>query len=423
MSDSSAARERYLSQLRPARIRYAVVVGVIVIGLVVWVVVAYARGEAAHATLRTVSQAPAALALTDASTTQRLAWRTGDQPAIGSPQYQGTVVTFDAHTVRGRDARSGRQTWSYTRTDRTVCTAAQIGGTTIAVYELAGNCDEVSSFASGTGRRGWTRTLDKDGMPLNGRPAFQATPFTFMVTSKSVIYAIDPGSGYDKWTYTRYGCVIRAAMLGTSGALISQDCAKPRCAGVKFCGRGVQLLLRDANLGNGDSGKPNADQIKWNDLGDDNVPVSADVVVAAIDPTSRQLVRYLIASGRPGAPVTLSPAPASIGPVEATGTVDADIVWVGGVAYALGAAKSQPLWARATASPPGIVATDGDTIPQRAATRIVAASAQGATVLDGGTGRVLHAYPLPAAPAGVAGGYPLGSGFLVFGPGGTAAYR
>ena len=90
------------------------------------------------------------------------------------------------------DARTGKQTWSYYRSDRTVCTAAQIGGVAVAVYRLAGNCDELTGLDADTGARVWTRTLDSNGQPVDGLPAFQADAAdqALLITTPSTVYSV-----------------------------------------------------------------------------------------------------------------------------------------------------------------------------------------------------------------------------------------
>src|SRR4051812_37766165 len=104
-------------RVRRARAIYAAVVGTVVAAVLVGVVVAWNRGEISHATLHTVAAPPASIPLAQPGSELKAAWHTGDQLAIGTAQYGGTVVTWSAHAVGGRDARTGERTWSYTRTD------------------------------------------------------------------------------------------------------------------------------------------------------------------------------------------------------------------------------------------------------------------------------------------------------------------
>src|SRR5690349_19860172 len=164
---SDPALERYARRMRPWRIAYAAAVVVAALVLLVIVKIAYSVGEISSATLHTAAQPPPSIALAPPAAVLTEAWRSSDASAIGTPIVGGTVVTHDAHSVRGRDARTGKITWSYTRTDRTVCTAVQNASITVAVYELHGNCDELTGLDSGTGHRQWTRTLDKDSNQID----------------------------------------------------------------------------------------------------------------------------------------------------------------------------------------------------------------------------------------------------------------
>jgi hypothetical protein len=423
VSRSDAALARYRRSLRFGRAVYYLIVGVIVAALAVTVAVAWSGGEAAHESLHTHAPAPPSLAVRTPSPTVQVAWRTSDRIALGVPQWGGTVVTYSGHTLRGRAGRTGASTWTYTRTDRTICTAAQMGGTAVAIFANKGNCDEVSAFDSDTGQRRWTRTLDMDGMPLNGRPNYRVLSYTLLVWTPSVIYAVDPVTGYNRWTYSRYGCTIQHVALGTAGALISQNCAsRVQCKGMKFCGQGPQLLLRDGSAGNGTDSKPNADQIKWNKIGDTRVPASAGQVVSAIDPASRTLAVLDPGSGNNLYTVPLAGVqtfdPNAIATSETTA---AQVIWIAGETYALRADATKPNWTTATSAPPTIVSTTGADPPTLASARITVTTSTGIALLRGTDGRRAQQFDV-ASPGTGSLVYPLGAGFLVTSASGVVAY-
>jgi hypothetical protein len=409
--------------MRRRRGVYYTVVAVIVAALGVGVGIAWSRGEVAHASLHTFAPAPPTVAIQSPSQTLHEAWHTADRTALGTPQWGGTIVTYSEHSVGGRDARTGARTWHYTRTDRTICSVAQLSGTTIAIYANSGNCDEVSAFASGTGARRWTRTLDMDGMPVNGQPTYQMTPYTLLVATPSVIYAVDPVTGYNRWTYGRYGCRIEHTALGSSGALISQNCSSQvRCSGVKFCGRGPQLLLRDGSAGEGDDTKPNADQIKWNKIGDSTVPVSADQVTTGVEPDGAHLDVLDPATGKLERRMPLTPDSPDLGSTAAIATAGAEVVWISDEAYAIRPDAAMPDWAASTSSPPTIASTVTEDTPALATARIAVPTGSGIGVLDGNDGRTIARFAVrPPGPGSLV--YSLGTGFLVAGPSGTVAYR
>ncbi|MGI8679490.1 MAG: PQQ-binding-like beta-propeller repeat protein [Jatrophihabitans sp.] len=428
MREPSTPLAGYTHRLRRQRIVYFSVVTAIVVVLGVIVGVAWSRGEVAKTTLAT-AVAPPALPLGVPGPSPALRWKTGDHLAIGTPQWGGTVVGYSTHTVRGRNARTGAQTWSYTRSNRSVCTAAQLGGVTVAVYELAGNCDEVTAVDSSTGARKWTRTLDMDGMPVAGHPNFQTsaqgTSHVLLATTGSVMYALDPATGNNWWTYSRPGCAIAGAALGTNDVLISQDCTTPNCGKLKFCGRGPQLLLRKAYDSRDDNCKTNRecetnpDKIIWNRLGNTGVPASADGLISAYDARSHTLEHLAAGDGRSVATTPLSPAPLSGAGIHALATTEAEIVWAAGVTYAIGPATGAPVWRASTNGPPTLVTGAAGDTPVLYGARITVPSAGGAASLDGTTGHVAQTFSLGGSGAIV---YPLGSGFLVGSPDGTAAY-
>lgn len=423
--DDATPLGRYARRMRRARAVYAAVVGLIVVALGIGVAVAWAHGETAHVTLHTVAKAPPSLAIAPPSTTLQQAWRTSDRAAIGDPVFGGTLVTWSQHTVRGRDVRTGRQTWSYTRTDRSVCAAMQLVGTTVAIYEKDGNCDEVTGLSTATGQRTWTRTLDEDGRPINGSPTYIAYTAssvpTAVIRTASVIYAIDPGSGEDRWSWYHYGCTIRGMVMGSAGALISQDCSRAQqCNSHKFCGPGVQLLLRDGTAGYDTDNYPNnPDRIIWNRFGDSSLPVSADSLISALPSGSAKLRTYDATKGTPLGGVSLHPAPSGA-PRAAVETSPGEVVTIGATTYAIvnGAVR----WSLATAEPPTVISTDIDVVPALNPARITVAGSAGIETISGRTGAVSHTFAVPV-PSGGAIAEPLGTGFVVSAPSGTIAYR
>jgi outer membrane protein assembly factor BamB len=437
-SRSQAALEEYRTRLRPWRIAYAVGIAVVVIVALVAVKIAYNHGEISHVKLRTAAKAAPSVALTGPSATLTPAWTSSDHTAIGTPYWGGTVITYSQHSVDGRDALTGAMRWSYTRSDRNVCTAAQIQGLTVAVFALAGNCDEVTTLDSGTGQRKWTRTLDEDSSTNNhevqGHPTYAVGQYTFMITTPNVIYAIDPVSSYDRWIFSQSGCRINSAVLGTAGALISQTCTAPKCSGLKFCGRGQQLLLRDPTAGqNDDSSKNegNPDQIKWNLIGNTSTPVSADsvtttstppaagTVISAAPAGSSQLDILDATKGKTLSTLTLK-APLDSTPTASAAT-HAELIHTGGFTYAVSATQPDLLWSAPTIALPTVTTPDGEATPDLPGAFVAVPTTAGVDLLDGATGSVVKSYPVAAPPSGSQ-VYAFGTGFVVAGSS-TAVYR
>lgn len=431
---SDAALRRYARRMRPWRIAYTVGLIVAAIALVVIVQIAYSVGEIGHVTLHTVAKPPPNIAQKPPTAVQTEAWRTDDRTALGIPYVGGTIVTHDDHSVRGRDAHTGKITWSYTRTDRSVCAALQTASVTVAVYELHGNCDELTGLDSKTGERQWTRTLDKDSNvvnhAVNGHPHYAVSPYTVMIWTQQVIYTIDPSGnqdfggksgGLDRWVFAEQGCTIGHVVLGSTGALISQTCHGRHCKGLKYCGNGPQLVFRDPSAGeNTDSSKNNGnpDQIKWNRIGSNLVPAGADNAVTAISPDGTTLFRFATGSGEI---LDRLPLSGGSGAVTATSTGDGDLIRFGGITYAFRAADATFSWQAETAVLPTVSSDTGTGQPGLLLARLTVPTPDGIATLDPGHGTVQHRYAVPP-PASGSVVYPYGAGFLVAGPH-TVLYR
>ena len=164
------------------------------------------------------------------STALTQAWSSTDATAIGTPYstapWSPTTSTPCADATR----TTGKQTWSYTRTDRTVCTAMQ-----------SQSVDRRGLRAERQLRRADRARLRHRRTPLDpharqGRRRVQRTRrptrsdgSNVMFVSRTSIYAYrgtaDQGNGgLDYWTFHHVGCTINSAVLGTAGALISQTC-------------------------------------------------------------------------------------------------------------------------------------------------------------------------------------------------------
>lgn len=423
-SADQAALDGYRRSLRWHRRVYAGVVIVLVLAAVVLVKVAYTHGEVSHATLHTTTSQPIAPPLGPIGPAPRPAWRTSDASAIGNAVWQGTVVTTSPHTVRGRNATTGDVTWSYTRTDRFVCTAIQDQGTTIAIFRSKGNCDQLMALDSNTGQRKWFRTLDKDGHPVNGTPTYSVAPYTVLVATADVVYALDPGGGLDRWTYSRTGCTIHGAVVGVQGALISQTCTNPDCGTQQFCGPGEQVVLRDATAGRSDDDKQNPDKIKWSAaVSRPFVPVSADNVVSAQDPVNNSLRTFDVKKGTTIAELSLPGTPAAAQTVAQQSVADAEVLWLNGFTVAVPNIGDRVLWSLPSTGPPDVVPPLGSESAPGALSTVtfLVAAGSGVDAVSGTSGNATRHYPVEAPAAGSS-VQPFGSAFVVTGPA-TVAYR
>ena len=418
--------------MRRLRILYAAGITAVVLAALVIVKIAYVHGEISHVSLHTVTDPPAAVALTSPASTLGKTWSSTDATALGVPYSAGTVVTHDEHTVRGRDARTGAQTWTYTRTDRSVCTAMQAdsrdGPITVAVYSLHGDCDEVTALDSRTGARKWTRTLFEDTALFRGPATFAVTPGTlgtngqsayFYFVSSTSIYMID-STGYLGWTFHHVGCTIGSAVVGTSGVLVSQTCKGEDCNGTKLCGNGVQLLLRDATASRNEDDKTNnnnPDQVTWNDFGSALVPTSAGRTVTARDSDGSSL-HLFDDKGKQAGQIALDGAPGRSAQAVTTTFADGDLIWLDGRTYALDDNSTSVRWtAQTRGAPVPTEVTDAGAATLGAST-VAVATTDGVAFLAAGTGKQTSGYPTGEPAVGTL-PYRLGAGFVLSGAGTT----
>lgn len=397
---------RYVASMRRQRIWYVAVIAALAVAAVVVAVVVWFSGEITHVHLHTAKSAPPSVPAGTPPAAPAARWQSPDRTAIGAPFTGGTVITYSAHTVTGRNALTGTAVWTYSRSDRTVCEVAQVQGKTVAVYANGGNCDEVSAFDSGTGKRAWVRTLDENGLTVDGHPAITATADTLYVWAPDFVYAIDPASAIDRWTFPAGdGCRLTAVVPGSAGVLMSEHCAD-----------GDQLLLRDKFAGIDDKQQSDdkKNQVLWRQKNISTVPASADTVVSAIDPTTRQLVTYDSANGKQLAQVTLNPAPTAATPILRTVDGQYELIWINGTAYALDSSGTQA-WTATASTLPTVSSADGTAVvPELGGASVLVPTTSGVADLDGASGRVATQYPVPP-PAPDSRVYALGSGLLVAG--------
>jgi len=397
--------QRYVGSMRRQRRWYFVAIALVAAAAVAVVLVVWFTGEITHVHLRTARSAPPSVPAGTPPPSPTVHWKSPDATAIGAPFVGGTVVTYSKHTVTGRNALTGAATWTYTRTDRDVCQVLQLQGKTIAIYENGGNCDEVSTFESDTGQRAWTRTLDENGLTVDGHPALIATADTFYVWSAGFVYAIDPVSGYDRWTYPAAdGCALTSVVPGSSGVLMSSRCAD-----------GNELFLRDRSAGIDDKQQTDdkKNQVLWRLKNTNTVPVSADAIVAALDPTTHQLVTYDSAKGKVQQHITLTPVPTATTPVLNAPATEQELLWIAGTSYALAGSGTQ-LWSAPTSTLPTLNTPDGGAPSSLTGAVILMPTSSGVAVVDGATGRTTTQYSIPpSAPDSRI--YAVGSGLLVAG--------
>jgi hypothetical protein len=397
--DQPPALREYVARMRRQRRFYIAALAVFIIAIVVLVQVVLRTGEIAHATLHSATTPAPQPASSTTSSSLTPAWHSADATASGVPFSKGTVVTYDQHTVTGRNYATGAATWTYTRTDVSICHVYQEVGITIAIFtDRDGFCDEVDTFNTTSGTRNWYRTLDSNGNTITttNKPVFSISQYTLMITTPLYIQAVDVSSGEDRWTFIDPGgCTNTSAVQGSGAILIAEH-----------CGDGDHLLFRDPYAGDDNDNKA---KVVWR-VSANVIPVSADGLTSALDPKTNQLVVYSPTDGKVTHTETLEPAPASSSqPITAASVNSGELVTIGANSYLLDATAGSQLW---TAPVAGLTTQSADPL---------AVTAAGVVELDGESGAVTTTYPIPAAPAGASANR-LGTGFVIAGPS-TAVYR
>jgi outer membrane protein assembly factor BamB len=382
----------YLARMRRQRKIYLAALAMLAVLIVVVVQVVMRTGEISHATLLPAKSAVASPTADTPSTTLTRAWSTTDAMASGVPFSGGTVITYNQHTVTGRNYATGEAVWTYTRTDLSTCTVFQERDLAIAIFaDRDGYCDEMSTFDAGTGTRGWFRTLDSNGNNQTSRPVITGSDTTIMITTPKFIQAIDPGGGIERWTFIQpTGCTTTTAVLGEDGVLIGQKCAD-----------GDHLVLRDATLNDDDDHKNKT--TKWRLDKTNMVPASADELISAIDPKTGELVSYAAADGKVMSRQALTPSPDLDQPVLPVDGQTSELLTIGATTYAIDSAAATLRWSSQLAG-----------LPTWADGRLYVMTDKGISRLDGETGKPVESFAIPAPPAGSR-VYQLGRGFVVGG--------
>ncbi|SDJ32969.1 PQQ-like domain-containing protein [Frankineae bacterium MT45] len=403
--DATSSADEFVAEFnaatKRARRRYIAVVTLVTAAAVAIFVTIVARGEISHVTSHTASAAPATVTAAPRSQPLTVAWRTDDTTAVGQPFFGGTVVTYSKHTVSGRDARTGSPRWTFTRSDRVLCSVIQESGKTQALYSAKGDCDELTTLDTGTGQRIQERTLDDDGNLVVGTPVVIPDSDALTLATSTLVRTIRMSDGLNGWTYVAPAqCQNLRVVRGSAGVLISQHCTD-----------GDYLLLRDLTAPD-KSGENTTDPVKWRIRTAAVVPAAADSFVAVLNPATRQLIRYQPSNGSVVAGETaLTPAPSPLRPVLQTPSADGELLWFGETVYALNDHGTRQLWSRGattlpTFSGPG-TATGSDDL-----TTLAMPTSTGIAILDPTSGAVRESIPLNAPPANSR-IITLGSGFLV----------
>ena len=225
-------------RLRDRLLAVALAVVVVVVGLVV-----YHSSDIRNANLVTGRRVagPVSPSVLPTSLTQR--WTAATNAEAGTvASAAGVVVTTDQHTVTAHDAVTGAVRWTYTRSNRTLCTigSGDVGPTNMTssssvtgittVYEENGFCSQVMTFDPVTGARGRVRTSPNEP---NGSLTFGGPYAAWLGSTRVEVWRYDllrtiqygdqinpPKSGQ-----SRLGCIFTDLALASNQFATVEHCA------------------------------------------------------------------------------------------------------------------------------------------------------------------------------------------------------
>jgi hypothetical protein len=396
LNTTHPALQVYRIRNRRAMRVYAAAIALVVLLTFAAVRLAYARGE-----INKVDKAsgPAATPLPIALPASKLSlkWHSDDHPAGGNPYSDGVVVTFDQHSVNGRDALTGAVRWHYRRSDETLCSVVQQDSSTIVIYNRRGNCDEVVGFETATGAPKWYRTLTD-----NGRTVAASAPNVVLLVADHSVHVIDNAGGLDRWAWqSPQNCSVDRALAGSLGVLISYHCGDNR-----------HLMLRALI----DSAE------KWNiPVREPQVPIAAHALVAAVNPDTAVITTYSADKGAVGQKLpavsatglsnAVSALPRAQTTTEGSGSVNlgVELIRIGTALYAL-SGKDKLIWTAPVTGAPWVLNDD----------LVAAPSPAGIVLYRVSDGREQQTISIPST--GDVTPYPLGAGLLLAGTT-TRVYR
>lgn len=164
---------------------------VMVLGLAIAGMVAIVSRGSASETVHTYSDTPIATpAGTPARQLHKVATYQGDATVVG-----GAVVIETDKGARGLDARSGKQVWSYERSDLLVCARGYSETRVFLVYGDGDQCDEAIALEARTGKRGWQRTIES-----GGANTITFGPNSMISVGPQKLIAYEQVSGFERFT-------------------------------------------------------------------------------------------------------------------------------------------------------------------------------------------------------------------------------
>jgi outer membrane protein assembly factor BamB len=148
-----------------------------------------------------------------------------------SPVVVGsTIITGDGRTVRGLDAQTGAERWSYQR-DTDLCAVSYVYDIAVAVYPDDRGCGQVTGIDADTGRRGPTRTSYSDKhvvVTADGSTVLSAGPTRLELWRSDLIRMISYGEIDARVKPVNQaigtGCTLMSAAASSSAVSVLEAC-------------------------------------------------------------------------------------------------------------------------------------------------------------------------------------------------------
>lgn len=309
-------------------------------------------------------------------------------PLVAGP----AVVTADAGTVTGRDAATGAEQWSYTRTAQ-ICTAAAGFGDVLALYrnEDATACSELTALDPGSGAR-----------RVQANPV--AYPGVRLITNGTLVAA----TGHVALTVMRSDLVRTTEYGDVATPVQPHRQPRPGCEYGSFAMTAGRLAVVERCADDAPPGQPHPDRLTALRPDGGSDATSPEVVFSTLLPSSpAQLVAAsgdLVAVAAPGPPhleivdgtgeaVTSVPlavpdADLAADPPDGVSRTSGDdrrlYWWSGSATVALDRATLQPDWTVAGTLGAGVRYADSVLVPVPS----------GLAVVDPATGRTTRTIPV-----------------------------
>ena len=334
VDDRAGDRHRYAlaaarRRTRRSWLRYGAGMSVFLVALLVFVFSVWRTSEIRNVHSHPTTKAAKELPSGALPSSLRTLWHTTDRMALGQPVYLDVVATYSTHSVVGRDAKTGVVRWSYTRTDRSICSVVGDGNVVMAIYRHDGNCDELSALYADTGRRAWTRTQFD-----NGTPTVQPISQFVLQVTPGALDLIQPSGGATYWYYPQVNdCTTISGVVGTAGVLWGSR-----------CGSSSTLTLR---VGSGDKSKNNA----WSVPLDGRTPLAADGAILALSADRRTIDVLSATTGAINSSIPLASAVTPATVPFATPSISGSVELITAAGQIIAVLANKPgsvLWQRAT---------------------------------------------------------------------------